>query len=108
MTGIVGGVFAYWFSYIEPQDVFNIMIAVKYMIMVLIGGIGTVFGPVIGAFFLEILSELVWGQFLELHMGVLGFLIIVVVVFLPRGILALARGGFNFKRVLAELRQSKI
>jgi branched-chain amino acid transport system permease protein len=108
MTGIVGGVFAYWFSYIEPPDVFNIMTAVKYMIMVLLGGVGTVFGPVIGAFFLELISELVWGQFLELHLGVLGFIIIVVVIFIPKGIMALARGGFKPRAWLAELRQNKI
>lgn len=108
MTGIVGGVFAYWFSYIEPPDVFNILIIVKYMIMMLIGGAGTVLGPIVGAFFLELLSEVVWGQFLELHLGILGFIIIVVVIFIPKGILALVQGGFRPSVWLAELRANRI
>lgn len=108
MTGLVGGVFAYWFSYIEPPDVFNILIEMKYMIMVLLGGVGTIWGPILGAFFLEVISELVWGQFLELHLGMLGLIVILVVIFLPKGFWALVQRRFTFRGWLAELRQNKI
>ncbi|HMN11861.1 MAG TPA: branched-chain amino acid ABC transporter permease [Bellilinea sp.] len=106
MTGLVGGFFAYWYAYIEPQDVFNIDISVKYMIMMLIGGSGTVFGPVVGAFFLEIVSELVWGRFFEYHLGILGLIIIFAVIFLPKGILPLIQRRISFKAWLAEFKQS--
>lgn len=108
MTGTLGGVFGLWFSYVEPSDVFNIMISLKYMIMVLIGGAGTVFGPVIGAFFMEIVSELVWGQFLEIHMGILALIVILTVIFVPKGILYYVQNRISLKTILAELRQSRI
>jgi len=108
MTGLMGGVFGMWFSFVEPSDVFNITISLKYMIMVLIGGAGTVFGPVIGAFFMEIISEVVWGQFLELHMGILALIVIFTVVFVPKGILYYVQNRINLKSILAELRQNRI
>lgn len=108
MTGILGGIFGYWFSFVEPSDVFNIMISLKYLIMVLIGGAGTVFGPVIGAFFLELVSEVVWGQFLELHMGILALIVIFTVVFVPKGILHYIQNKMSFKAIWAELRQNRI
>jgi branched-chain amino acid transport system permease protein len=59
ITGITGGVFAYWFSFIEPATVFDIMIAVKAFVMMMLGGAGTVLGPVLGAFLIELISETV-------------------------------------------------
>jgi branched-chain amino acid transport system permease protein len=90
-TGMVGAVYAYWFSYIDPPTVFDIMWTVRMFVINLIGGIGTVFGPIIGAFLIETLSELVWSKFLYLHMGVLGVLIILVVMFMPDGIIRLVK-----------------
>lgn len=108
MTGTLGGVFGLWFSFVEPSDVFDIMISLKFMIMVLIGGAGTVFGPVIGAFFMEIVSELVWGRFLELHMGILAIIVILTVIFVPKGILHYVQNRIGLKGILAEMRQNKI
>ena len=54
ITGLTGGVFAYWFSFIEPATVFDIMIAVKAFVMMMLGGAGTVLGPILGAFLLEV------------------------------------------------------
>ncbi len=90
-TGVVGGVYALWLSYIDPPAVFNIMWTVRMFVILLLGGIGTVFGPVLGAFIIEALSELVWARFLYLHMGVLGLLIIIVVMFMPNGIVQLVK-----------------
>jgi branched-chain amino acid transport system permease protein len=108
MTGILGGVFGIWFSFVEPSDVFNIMISLKYLIMTLIGGAGTVFGPVIGAFFLEIVSEVVWGQFLEIHQGILALIVIFTVLFVPKGILYYFQNKMSLKAILAEFRQNRI
>ncbi len=92
-TGITGSVYAYWFSYIDPPTVFDVMWVIKMFVMILIGGAGTVFGPVIGAFILETISELVWSRFLNLHLGILGTIIILVVLFMPNGILSLVTTG---------------
>src|SRR6266849_5477711 len=45
MTGTVGGIWAYWITYIEPGSAFDIGISVKGYIMMILGGMGTVLGP---------------------------------------------------------------
>jgi len=92
-VGLAGGVYAYWNSYIEPVDVFDITIAVRFFIMILLGGAGTVFGPILGAFLLELTSEVLWSKFLTYHTALLGLIIVLVVVFLPRGLPGLLRKG---------------
>jgi branched-chain amino acid transport system permease protein len=87
ITGITGGVFAYWFSFIEPATVFDIMIAVKAFVMMMLGGAGTVLGPVLGAFLIELISETVWGKFLTVHMFILGVIMVAIVILMPRGII---------------------
>lgn len=90
-TGIAGAVYASWVNYIEPPDVFDVLYSVKPIVMVLLGGAGSVFGPIIGAGLFLGLEELVWRRFLEVHSGVLGLLIVLLVLFLPKGIAGLAR-----------------
>lgn len=90
-TGLVGGAYAFWFFYFTPADVFNTLISVKYFVMVYLGGIGTVWGPVIGAFLLEYVSDFVWGRFLGVHLGVLGAVIVLIVLFMPRGFINMMR-----------------
>ncbi|MBO8140879.1 MAG: branched-chain amino acid ABC transporter permease [Firmicutes bacterium] len=90
LTGLVGGAYAYWLAFLEPPYVFDIVMSVKVYIMAILGGAGTVIGPVVGAFFLELLSELIWGRFLEAHMLVLGIVVVLVVLFVPRGFVDLA------------------
>jgi branched-chain amino acid transport system permease protein len=97
-VGIAGAIYASWVNYIEPPDVFDVLLAVKPLVMVLLGGIGTIFGPAIGAIVLLAFEELVWRNFLTIHAAALGVIIIVLVLFLPNGLLSLireklARGG---------------
>jgi branched-chain amino acid transport system permease protein len=88
-TGAAGAIYGNWVHYIEPSDVFDVLLAVKPMVMVLLGGLGTLFGPVIGAAVFLALEELVWRNFLTIHAAVLGVLIVVLVLFLPRGLAAI-------------------
>jgi branched-chain amino acid transport system permease protein len=90
-TGIAGAIYASWVNYIEPPDVFDVLYSVKPIVMVLLGGAGSVFGPIIGAGLFLGLEELVWRRFLEVHSGVLGLLIVLLVLFLPRGLAGLAQ-----------------
>lgn len=87
LTSITGAVYGYWMSYISTVDVFNVMISVTSILMVLLGGIGTILGPILGAAIFQVLSEVIWSQFLELHSGILGVITILVILFLPRGVL---------------------
>jgi branched-chain amino acid transport system permease protein len=108
ITGLTGGVFAYWFSYIEPATVFDIMIAVKAFVMMMLGGSGTVLGPIIGAFLLELISETVWGQFLTIHMLILGIIVVGVVIFIPRGVLDLFRRKFSLSALIRNIKDQSV
>lgn len=90
-VGFAGAIYASWVHYIEPPDVFDVLYSIKPVVMVLLGGAGSVFGPLVGAALYLSLEELVWRRFLEVHTGVLGLLIVLLVVFLPRGLLSLRR-----------------
>jgi len=87
LTAGAGGIYAYWITYIDPTSMFDPLLSVKLFVALLIGGVGTTVGPVIGSFGIEIVSELVWGKFFEIHGIVLGILIILLVSLLPRGIM---------------------
>jgi branched-chain amino acid transport system permease protein len=93
-VGMAGAIYASWTHYIEPPDVFDILLAVKPLVMVLLGGIGTIFGPVLGALILLAFEELVWRNFLTIHAAALGLIIVLLVLFLPNGILSLVREHF--------------
>ena len=94
-TGIAGSVYAYWMSYIEPSAVFDMTIAIKSFVMFLLGGAGTIIGPVLGAFFIELISTFAWGYLLNYHMGALGVIIILVVILMPRGFILFLRDRFS-------------
>jgi branched-chain amino acid transport system permease protein len=90
-VGMAGAIYASWVKYIEPPDVFDVLLAVKPMVMVLLGGLGTIFGPALGAVILLAFEELVWRNFLTIHAGALGLIIVVLILFLPNGILSAFR-----------------
>lgn len=96
-VGVAGAIYASWVNYIDPPDVFDVLISVKPMVMVLLGGLGTIFGPAIGAVILLLLEEVVWRNFLTIHVAALGVIIVVLVLFLPNGLLALMRERFPTK-----------
>lgn len=85
-TGMAGAVFANWMAFIEPSSVFSVATSIKMFLMYIFGGAGTIFGPVVGAFAIDLLSELVWEHFNEIHYLVLGGLVIAVVMFMPQGL----------------------
>ncbi len=87
-VGVAGAVYASWVNYIEPPDVFDVLLSVKPLVMVLLGGLGTVFGPIIGAVVLLAFEEVVWRQFLTFHAAALGLIVVALVLFLPNGLLA--------------------
>ncbi len=90
IPGAAGAVYAFYTSYIDPVSVFAPALNIQMIVMVLLGGSGTVWGPVIGAVLVRTLHELTWAQFPALHLALLGVLIVAIVLFLPKGILSLA------------------
>ena len=91
LIGLSGAIYAYWISFIEPPAVFDIAISIKMFVIVLLGGVGTVFGPLLGAFGIQLLESQVWGNFLGYNLMILGGIVIAIVLFLPSGLVSLAR-----------------
>jgi branched-chain amino acid transport system permease protein len=88
--------------------VFDIMISVKAFVMMLLGGGGTILGPVLGAAVLELISELVWGEFLTIHMLIFGAIIVLVILFLPSGMMELFRKRYSLSALLSNLKERSI
>jgi branched-chain amino acid transport system permease protein len=87
--GTVGAVYASWVGYIDPTDSFSILLTVKVPVMALLGGAGTLFGPIFGAAAFVILEEYFWANFLAWNRAILGAMIVVLIFFLPGGLLRL-------------------
>ncbi len=95
MAAAAGAVFAFSTGFIDPPSAFSVDNNVFPIVMVLLGGIGTVAGPVVGAILLTAINETLWSHFPQIHTLFFGAVIVIVVLFLPRGLLYLqnARGG---------------
>lgn len=85
--GAVGAAYASWAGYIDPNDSFSIIMTVKVPVMCLLGGPGTVFGPIVGATAFLLLEEAFWANFLEYNRAILGGVIVILIFFLPGGLL---------------------
>jgi branched-chain amino acid transport system permease protein len=98
--GIVGGLSARDQGYIEPISVFPLIMTITMIVMVLFGGKGTIWGPVLGAVALFAFQELVWAHFIHAHQVLLGAIIVVVVLAMPRGVLGALQQKYNLPRTL--------
>jgi branched-chain amino acid transport system permease protein len=88
--GTAGAAYASWRGYIDPTESFSILMSIKVPVMVLLGGAGTVLGPVIGTAGFMLLEEVFWANFLDYNRAILGAVIVVLIFFLPGGLLGIA------------------
>ncbi len=93
LIGVAGGVYAYFLSFIDPLGMFNILVSVQIVLACLVGGRGTIWGPVLGAFLVVPMNEITNGvaSAQGVHLFVFGIVLGAVVMFLPRGILPTLR-----------------
>ena len=87
LIGCIGGVEAYWLTYIIPDDVFNVLRTIQMVVMTLLGGMGTILGPVIGATCLILISEFLGAKFIYNYLIFLGIVIVAIILLMPRGIM---------------------
>lgn len=95
--GTTGAISASWVAYIAPPDAFSILLTLKVPVMAMLGGAGTLFGPVLGALVFVAIEQTVLSRFLDYNQAILGLIIVFLIFFLPGGLL---RSG-----VLRHLRQ---
>jgi branched-chain amino acid transport system permease protein len=90
LTGVGGTFYAFYLFSLNPNTVFGVPLSVEIIIRPIVGGAGTVLGPILGSFILSPLAELARHYFAQggwtgAHLIVYGALLIAVVLFLPEG-----------------------
>jgi branched-chain amino acid transport system permease protein len=90
LAGLAGGLVAWNRSYIDPPSMFDSTIDLQTVVFVLFGGMGTVWGPLIGSIVLAIIGQELLLDFPNLELALYGLLVIVIVRALPGGIVSLA------------------
>ncbi|HEX2136637.1 MAG TPA: branched-chain amino acid ABC transporter permease [Microvirga sp.] len=87
LTALGGGIYGLFLSFLEPHVLFYLLLSVQIALTAIIGGRGTVWGPALGAVLLVGAGEIFRVKFAEANLLIYGLLILMVVLFLPRGIM---------------------
>jgi branched-chain amino acid transport system permease protein len=92
--GVLGGIFAYWVTYIHPDSVLGAQLTDFMVVMAFLGGIGSLWGPFLGAVVVQLVQRILWifwgeGTF---YLVIIGAAICVVVLFIPNGLIGLLEG----------------
>lgn len=94
MAGLAGCLFANWAEIVTPS-VFSLRSAAEVIIWVIVGGLGTLVGPILGAIVLGMLKLLLSEQTVIDNSLILGFILVVVVLAIPRGVVPALQGWFG-------------
>ena len=98
-TALGGSFYAQYFRYINPERNMGLDLSIEFALMGIVGGQGTVFGPVLGAFLLtpagEISRATLGGRFPGLHLVIYGLVLVLAVLFLPKGLIQPIRQLFS-------------
>ncbi len=87
--GVAGAIYSRQVGFIDPPFVFAIIWSIRAIATAILGGQGTILGPIVGAVLLTLVSERVWETDPNLYQVIFGGLIVLVVLFLPGGLVAL-------------------
>ncbi|MEX0603256.1 MAG: branched-chain amino acid ABC transporter permease [Marinobacter sp.] len=95
ITALFGSVYAYWTTFIDPHSVMGPEITDQMVVMALLGGLGTIWGPALGGVLLWVVNRYIWATFGDtvIYLPILGLIIALVVLFLPNGLISLLKGG---------------
>lgn len=81
-----GGIEAWYTNVVDTETAFDVLITAKTIIYAMAGGLGTVTGPVVGVVIMVWLDDLIWQRFPLLNLFLLGTAIVLLIQFMPRGI----------------------
>lgn len=91
VVGLTGALSASYFSFIEPRDMFGFERSIGFVLMAVIGGIGTSVAPALGAAVFALVQTSLLASYPQLHLGIYGCLLIAIVLFEPLGLTGLGR-----------------
>jgi branched-chain amino acid transport system permease protein len=86
IPGLLGGGYALFLTYIEPDAAFSSRLDLQSIVMTILGGVGTVWGPLVGGIVMTQFSEALWARFPEVYLMLFGGLLVALLLALPRGI----------------------
>jgi len=101
IVGLGGAIHCTYQNYIDPTYAFNIQLTLTPIVMTLFGGVGTVFGPAIGATLFTFIHEILWAELTILYMAIFGGILIASILFFPQGLL----GWLKEKGILPRIRK---
>lgn len=96
VTGVTAGIFYIFQIFIQPYNAFAIDWTVKLVFMVIIGGIGTIEGPILGALIYVVLSQFL-AEYFSVSMLILGAIAIAVILIAPKGIMGTLQEKLDFE-----------
>jgi branched-chain amino acid transport system permease protein len=106
--GIIGGINAYWVTYIHPDSVLGAQLTDFMVVMAFLGGIGSLWGPFLGAVVVQLVNRilwLVWGEG-TFYLVIIGAAICAVVLFIPNGLIGILEGRiFKPRQALKEIKE---
>lgn len=86
IPGLLGGGYALVLTYIEPDAAFSSRLDLQSIVMAILGGVGTVWGPLVGGVVMTQISEALWAKFPQIYLMLFGGLLVALLLALPRGI----------------------
>lgn len=86
VIGVCGGFYASYQSFIDPLDMFSFDRSISFVLIGVIGGIGTILGPALGAIVFVVIQEYLLASYPQLYLGLYGLLLIIVILFEPLGL----------------------
>jgi len=99
LAGLAGALYVWNIGYVDPTSAFNGTIELQTILMVLVGGIGTLWGPAVGAVLIALISQVLWARFPMEQQIILGSIVILVVILAPGGLVSiLSRFGWACRR----------
>jgi branched-chain amino acid transport system permease protein len=104
VPALLGGGYAWYLTYVVPGTIYSSDIELQTVAMAILGGMGTLWGPLIGGIFLSQLAESLTTRFPQTHLMIFGGLIVVLLIALPRGIVPAISDLLRRKRLVPATR----
>ncbi|MEI3606638.1 branched-chain amino acid ABC transporter permease [Pseudogracilibacillus sp. SE30717A] len=111
LAGAAGVLYGQYMLYFEPENIFNLNLSIEFVLIVIVGGIGTIYGPLLGAAIVIPLNEILRSSFPMLNgmnFFIYGIVLILIVAFLPNGLLPFLKDLLKGKLLNRKRVKSKI
>lgn len=91
LTGMFGVIYAWGLGYITTSSVYRTDFSLNMIVYSLLGGMGTLIGPIVGSLVMVVLTQVLLGHLLDIHMMLTGAILVAMVLLAPRGLVGFVR-----------------